>query len=62
MDDITSMALPHTHQRSSSESVAEVFLTGKVIEQFGRYPSRNEALGRESTEEEKKHLESGPGW
>jgi uncharacterized protein (DUF924 family) len=35
---------------------------GKVIEQYGRYPSRNEALGRESTDKEKEMLKDGPGW
>ena len=35
-----------------------------VIERFGRYPHRNAALGRESTEEEKAWLASDdvPGW
>ncbi|KAF3928457.1 hypothetical protein ABW20_dc0103851 [Dactylellina cionopaga] len=31
----------------------------KIIEQFGRYPHRNEYLGRETTEEEKKWLTEG---
>jgi len=31
-----------------------------VILKFGRYPSRNKVLGRESTEEEKKFLEQNP--
>lgn len=30
-----------------------------IIDRFGRYPHRNEALGRESTEEEKKFLADG---
>jgi len=30
-----------------------------IIEQFGRFPHRNEALGRVSTPEEKRHLEDG---
>lgn len=30
-----------------------------IIEQFGRYPYRNKALGRETTEEEKKWIEGG---
>ncbi|KAJ6261698.1 hypothetical protein Dda_2496 [Drechslerella dactyloides] len=30
-----------------------------IIEKFGRYPYRNEYLGRESTDEEKKWLEDG---
>lgn len=31
----------------------------KIVEQFGRYPHRNEALGRESTPAELKYLEDG---
>ena len=31
----------------------------KAIEKFGRYPHRNECLGRQPTKEEKEHLESG---
>lgn len=31
-----------------------------VIQRFGRYPSRNEILGRESTEEERKFLKENP--
>ncbi|MAN45479.1 MAG: DUF924 domain-containing protein [Alphaproteobacteria bacterium] len=34
----------------------------KVIEQFGRFPHRNKALGRESTEEEKEWLAEGGGF
>ncbi|GAA5442297.1 hypothetical protein Misp06_00471 [Microbulbifer sp. NBRC 101763] len=33
-----------------------------VIEQFGRYPHRNAALGRESTDEEKQWLAQGGGF
>lgn len=33
----------------------------KVIERFGRFPHRNKALGRESTEEEEEFLASGGG-
>jgi uncharacterized protein (DUF924 family) len=29
---------------------------------FGRYPHRNEILGRESTEEEKEYLKAGGGF
>jgi uncharacterized protein (DUF924 family) len=32
-----------------------------IIKRFGRYPHRNEALGREYTAEEKEYLESGGG-
>jgi hypothetical protein len=31
-----------------------------MIRNFGRYPHRNEALGRETTPEEKQFLESEP--
>jgi uncharacterized protein (DUF924 family) len=31
-----------------------------TIERFGRFPSRNQFLGRESTEEERKFLEENP--
>jgi len=37
-------------------------IVGKVLEQFGRYPSRNDALGRKSTPEEEEHLKKGTGW
>lgn len=30
-----------------------------IIERFGRYPHRNQALGREPTEEETEYLENG---
>lgn len=33
-----------------------------VIKRFGRYPSRNEAMGRASTAEELEFLKNGPGW
>lgn len=33
-----------------------------VIERFGRFPSRNAALGRESTPEEQAYLAEGGGW
>lgn len=35
---------------------------GDVVRQFGRYPSRNEAMERESTAEEQEFLKSGAGW
>ena len=34
----------------------------KVIDQFGRFPHRNKALGRESTDEEKEWLAEGGGF
>lgn len=33
-----------------------------VIKRFGRYPSRNEAMGRKSTPEEVEFLKNGAGW
>lgn len=38
------------------------FNAAAVLERFGRYPSRNEAVGRESTTEEREFLKDGPGW
>ncbi len=34
----------------------------ELIERFGRYPSRNSILGRESTDEERRHLEKHGGF
>lgn len=31
----------------------------EIIVEFGRYPHRNNVLGRESTEKEKKYLDNG---
>lgn len=36
--------------------------TAAVLKRFGHYPSRNAALGRESTKEEEEFLKDGPGW
>lgn len=33
-----------------------------VIRRFGRYPSRNDVLGRESTQDEKEWLRDPPAW
>jgi uncharacterized protein (DUF924 family) len=33
-----------------------------VIDQFGRFPHRNKALGRDSTDEEKEWLAEGGGF
>jgi len=33
-----------------------------IIEQFGRFPHRNEVLGRESTEEEIEWMKTHPGF
>ena len=34
----------------------------EVLERFGRYPSRNACLGRQSTPEEIAFLKEGNGW
>lgn len=34
----------------------------RIIDRFGRYPHRNEALGRESTPEERAFMETHPGF
>lgn len=34
----------------------------RVIDRFGRYPHRNDALGRESTAEEKEWMNTNPGF
>ena len=34
----------------------------EVIQKFGRFPGRNDALGRESTEEESQYLDSNPAF
>ena len=34
----------------------------KVIEQFGRYPTRNKVLGRVNTPEEEEFLKTAGGW
>lgn len=34
----------------------------ETLKKFGRYPSRNAALGRKNTPEEEEFLKNGPGW
>ena len=49
------------YRRLGDPSSLEYELKHKdIIERFGRYPHRNEILGRESTEEEKEFLKE-PG-
>ena len=50
-------ALPQNETNAIGLDFAERHL--RVIERFGRFPNRNEALGRESTPEEKEFL-AGP--
>ena len=69
--------LPYMHSESliiHQEAVALFSQTGleanlafelqhkKIIERFGRFPHRNEALGRESTPEEKEFLKEHSGF
>jgi uncharacterized protein (DUF924 family) len=60
-----SLAVAPDNLKSMFEFTKQVELEHKmVIDQFGRYPHRNEKLGRESTREELKWLsmEDLPGW
>ena len=61
-----SEALPHQHQAVSliaalgdAELLRYAELHRDVVQQFGRFPHRNAALGRESTQEEVEFLVSG---
>ena len=47
-------------ESDSSESIWFAHLHMDIIERFGRFPHRNEILGRESTPEEIEYLASGP--
>ncbi len=47
-------------ESDSGESIWYANLHKEIIEQFGRFPHRNEILGRESTAEEIEYLASGP--
>jgi uncharacterized protein (DUF924 family) len=49
-------------ERATPNSLAFAKDHFEVVERFGRYPSRNEALGRESTAEEIAFLRDGPTW
>lgn len=69
------MPFMHSESRDVHEEALEIFKQhGKeenlkyeikhktIIDRFGRYPHRNEVLGRESTEEEKEFLKDNPGF
>ena len=45
-----------------AEGIAYAELHAEVIRRFGRFPHRNAALGRASTEEERAFLEAGGGF
>ena len=47
-------------ESDSSESIRYAHLHKEIIERFGRFPHRNEILGRESTPEEIEYLSSDP--
>jgi uncharacterized protein (DUF924 family) len=53
-------ALPEAPWRAEVVRYAEAHRD--VIRRFGRFPHRNQALGRESTEEERAHLASSAGF
>ena len=48
-----------THRQQVEGSLQWAREHYEIIEQFGRFPHRNEVLGRESTQEEKEYLEGG---
>ncbi|MEM7208738.1 MAG: DUF924 family protein [Pseudomonadota bacterium] len=48
------------HLREDADGVLQYAVDHKkIIDEFGRYPHRNRALGRESTQEEKAYLKGG---
>ena len=47
-------------QTGAEQSLEYAILHKEIIERFGRFPHRNEILGRESTPEELQYLSSGP--
>jgi uncharacterized protein (DUF924 family) len=56
--------LPEASRKLYEENKKFAENHSQVIRQFGRYPHRNQALGRESTEKEKEWLAwpDRPGW
>jgi uncharacterized protein (DUF924 family) len=54
------MAVPTVHRETFSSFLDFAVKHRDVIRQFGRFPHRNQILGRESTPEEKTFLEQ-PG-
>lgn len=69
------MPFMHSELRDDQDRANELFATladkeplkfarqhQAVIERFGRFPTRNAALGRESTAEEKAFLKDAPQW
>lgn len=53
---IHEMALPLFEKHTSAEAIHFEVLHKRIIDRFGRYPHRNEILGRESSEEELEFL------
>ena len=47
------------HKTGAEQSLEYAILHREIIERFGRFPHRNEILGRESTNEELEYLASG---
>ena len=48
------------YQSGGKESLEYAILHKDIIERFGRFPHRNDILGRQSTAEELEYLASGP--
>lgn len=48
------------HRTGADQSVEYAILHKEIIERFGRFPHRNEILGRESTADELEYLASDP--
>eukprot|EP00959_Pyramimonas_sp_CCMP1952_P308646 6459881-Pyramimonas_sp.AAC.1 len=62
-----SITFAKDHQRMSSTppaNISALFCLAQVIQRFGRFPSRNAAMGRECTPSEEKYIneEMTSGW
>ncbi|MDD3288766.1 MAG: DUF924 domain-containing protein [Alphaproteobacteria bacterium] len=56
------LALFYIRERTKEEPwIERAELSMAIIARFGRFPERNEALGRETTDEEKSYLEKSAG-
>ena len=63
MEDAHTFGQKHSPSRFSiTKDSTEAICLADVINRFGRYPSRNDCMGRESTAEEVEFLKAGPGW
>ncbi len=55
-------ALQLFEEKSGADSLKYEIMHKKIIDQFGRYPHRNEVMGRESTPEELEFLKEHTGF